>query len=1256
MNFILFLANSVASPHLPAELAEWNDWVLAQNPTVACINRLPSNCSWSGRLSLTVQSDEGRFTLTGVNDAEAWVDLPGASGLWPVNVQLNGKHVPVMSNTDTPRINVPLGKFEIKGTIVWNSVPKELPLPKSVGIIELKQNEQPIPVQLDGQGHLLLNQQDTVNKSNPIITASRLWKDGPTPTLTTHISVQNSGVGQIVPLGSIQLQDSLLIDLHSSVNNWVDSNGALLAYIPSGTHILSYTHALPANVEQISTPTPPTNWPTTEEWAIHTDNTIRQLSFEGLQPIDQSTSAVPIEWKHHPTYSKDSDRTVKFQTVLRGNPTPPPNNLSLSRTLWPKLTGDGFWIQDEIVGSMTQTWILQPPTHLSIQSIEQNGFAQSIVESSDGTTTIPIRNQEVSTTIIAEISESNPTFHPWNLDFSSVTIAMVVPPSSLLLYWNGLVWSNIWGAILTLILSLGWWRRSNSDALTGILLVGGSVLGGLIAPLSTLCLLMIYWLGQWWNLRSSMFILSICWGGVGLYESQNDRVSEPTTSLMYAEDYQLTRSKSVDAKTQRHFYTQNNVQTIQLGMGLPTWDGERHTQYWTDGQPQTSTIPLWMLNQDHKRWIAIFGGLLLTLLGWRETNAHPVPNEPKTTVTPLGTLLIVSAFMGSQTAMADEPTPTVQTAQIESIESKIPPTNLENLILDHHFPTKCDTECANIALAKLTVDDTDTLNIWMEVHASAPTLVTLPGPLSQWKISDVQKEGSKVDGLRRSDNGFLEIKLSEGVWSIVASGPLTTGTQLDWPQQPHRIDVQAENWLVQGILEDGQITGQTLFTPLSKSQDAPNSTHPMGLIEWEQHLHIDRTVTITNTIRRKPEQANHALYIPLSLQDGERVLSPHIEQVDGTWTAHLDRGVSTLKWQTRLPVASEFQLEYLPPKDVAVAQVWTVECSMLQQCTFEGPPITRHAQEGQWLPTWHPYPEETLFIKTESLTSMTGDTAQIKDVNIQHKLGSNWVHSTADIHTASSVRGIFSIQLPEGSTVRSLIVNEERYPFEPSTELTVLNEIGDNNIRLSWKSPRNKDPLTIQNPVFELPSSNAKVSIETESSETVLWASMPWSTTHTPWWIKSVLMLLMGLGLARHPKSSLPFVAWVCTLFGITLSGPAGIALFVPLVVCWHLTNSRWNWLIGLIIAGTIAVFSMALLIVPTLPIWLWNSEHLTWYTDATSQIPSPTVLTVSSQWVWFVWFSWGTWMIYQIWPTFVESVRSFRRPTDHKPNTDQST
>ena len=51
---------------------------------------------------------------------------------------------------------------------------------------------------------------------------------------------------------------------------------------------------------------------------------------------------------------------------------------------------------------------------------------------------------------------------------------------------------------------------------------------------------------------------------------------------------------------ERSFYTQNNTQTIQMGIGLPTWQGQATRQHWTDGQTPPSPMSIWILKTAQK--------------------------------------------------------------------------------------------------------------------------------------------------------------------------------------------------------------------------------------------------------------------------------------------------------------------------------------------------------------------------------------------------------------------------------------------------------------------------------------------------------------------------------------------------------------------------------------------------------------------------------------------------------------------------------
>ena len=69
-----------------------------------------------------------------------------------MNVRLNERHIPVLEQNGQPQIYAPVGSFNIDGFIVWNRIPSELSLPKSIGIIQASINTTSIDIQLDDKG------------------------------------------------------------------------------------------------------------------------------------------------------------------------------------------------------------------------------------------------------------------------------------------------------------------------------------------------------------------------------------------------------------------------------------------------------------------------------------------------------------------------------------------------------------------------------------------------------------------------------------------------------------------------------------------------------------------------------------------------------------------------------------------------------------------------------------------------------------------------------------------------------------------------------------------------------------------------------------------------------------------------------------------------------------------------------------------------------------------------------------------------
>ena len=1234
--FLTFITFAIATPLLPLDISEWSEWVTTTNPTARCIDRKTNNCMWLGTLELNIQADEAQFTIEGQSDAPGWIRLPGKSGLWPVNVQINGTHATIIDHNGYPEVFVSEQTMHITGTIVWNAIPKELPIPKTIGIVSATQENKTLPIQLDEKGQLLLEQTDNNTNVPPILTISRLWSDDITPTLTTTIRIQNGSAPQNINLGSVDTEKGQLIAIDSSISNWVDSNRELLVYAPIGTHSISYTLAFDPQTTSITPPKIADNWPDFEYWSINNNIAQRQVIYTGLKATDSSQNPV-AEWTEFPLYTREVHTPVEFQVLLRGNPTPPPNALQLNRVLWPKLNGSGYWIEDTINGTMQHDWELIPPARLQVQSIEQNQFAQSILQDSNDVTTIPIRTTKPFVQIISETNDNDILFEPWNTEFTSVTMTVQTPHSWTLLYWKGLVWSNLWGLFVNLILSIAWWKRQRPTTINGSLLIVGSCLGGLVAPMTTTIWQILRWFLNRPSQHSWMFILAIGWSLAALHESQNDNFWEEDHQ---SELYKQENFTSLKRKN-RSFYTQHNTKTIQLGVGLPTWKGTSTVRGWIDGQPESEPMSILVLDPDTKRWLAILAGLLIVSLGWRRTNLH-LSKTALCMLIGMGWSTVVSLDASADTSTS----PTVVQTQLPL---DLPSANVTSLLLDHHFPNICTEDCINIALADLTMDaQTKRMHVWLEVHALEEAVLKIPGPIEQWAVDSIQREGTPILELRKSEQGFLEAKIPAGVWSIDISGPVTQGIQLEWPMRPHRIDVSKSDWAVQGILDNGQINDRIQLTP-TKEQSTPNQH--VGLLSWTQNFSLDSQWLVEHTLTRSPTSAEHSLSIPLALREGERILSTEMRSDDGKWIAQLASGETTVQWTSQLPISTQLVLEYEDILDLPIALEWSVECGYANHCTFQGPPQTKHiGNNNHWIPTWHPYPSEQLHVSVMPLNAATGQTSNIQQLQLEHNIGHRWIRSSLKLTTESSVQEQIELGLPEGSTITSVHINNTPYPFAPSTTLALLTTIGQDELSIQWKSPNTEWLTTLPSPTIDIPISNATLSVVHNDNSAVLWASDFWTTAQPPWLVCIGLLLLMALGLARHPASNRSFGTWVFVLLGSSFAGFDIGKVLLPIIVIHHLTQRKWwTTVLDLLIVGMLSLCSIWILIDPSLPIWFWEKEQLQWYQDVTTSIPTIRVWSIPSIWGQIVWFTWSGWIVYRLIPSLVTTITNLRKRSPKK-------
>ena len=205
-------------------------------------------------------------------------------------------------------------------------------------------------------------------------------------------------------------------------------------------------------------------------------------------------------------------------------------------------------------------------------------------------------------------------------------------------------------------------------------------------------------------------------------------------------------------------------------------------------------MTLWSLKTHHKRWIAILAGILIVGAGWLRTNAKATGRIA------LFVFGLVGAFWTPHEAFAQEVSSTTP-----SPSNGLPATEVEQLLLKHLFPDACQTDCVNIALSKLSVDETkQQLDVWMEVHAVEDAILTLPGPIDQWAIDSVLWKDLPHTHFESQPKGILKCECQKGSGRLIL-GPLNDGAQIHPPIQPHRMDTETGNWIVQGLLENGQL-------------------------------------------------------------------------------------------------------------------------------------------------------------------------------------------------------------------------------------------------------------------------------------------------------------------------------------------------------------------------------------------------------------------------------------------------------------------
>ncbi len=103
----------------PPQLNEWRDWVL-RNTNVDCVPPVAQEgkreCYFTGDLAITIMGHQGTFELPVTVYKETAVSIPGGR-VWPSDVTVDGKPVPVIQVRNKPVAYLGRGSHVLRGTL-----------------------------------------------------------------------------------------------------------------------------------------------------------------------------------------------------------------------------------------------------------------------------------------------------------------------------------------------------------------------------------------------------------------------------------------------------------------------------------------------------------------------------------------------------------------------------------------------------------------------------------------------------------------------------------------------------------------------------------------------------------------------------------------------------------------------------------------------------------------------------------------------------------------------------------------------------------------------------------------------------------------------------------------------------------------------------------------------------------------------------------------------------------------------------------
>ncbi|NJK91042.1 MAG: hypothetical protein HC904_03930 [Blastochloris sp.] len=389
-----------------------------------------------------------------------------------------------------------------------------------------------------------------------------------------------------------------------------------------------------------------------------------------------------------------------------------------------------------------------------------------------------------------------------------------------------------------------------------------------------------------------------------------------------------------------------------------------------------------------------------------------------------------------------------------------------------------------------------------------------------------------------------------------------------------------------------------------------------------------------------------AISLRIPLLRGENVLSSNVVTKDGFMEVRLGAFDQSFSWESELPVTEKIELS--TRQDDTWIERWSLVASPVWNVALEGLPPLFEQSQAELVPTWQPWPGESVALLISRPEAVSGATITAHKIRHETNLGRRQRSSELDIELQCSLGEDFALELPAQAEITRLTLNGSVLPVRKDGDKLMLSlRPGSQTVSVQWKNPTELGVLTRADSVkLPVETSNIRSTLRVPEDRWVLWTQGPQQGPAVRFWPVLALALLVAWVLTRIPGSPLATSAWFLLLIGLTqVNLTASLAIVAWLfLLAWRGRESfqklpawAYNLLQIVVILFTLAslgifvsVAAAGLLGRPEMFI-LGNgssSALLQWYqARAGEMLPQPALISVSIWWYRLLMLAWALWL-----------------------------